>query len=70
LDAHAGDLVETGDRFFFAMSDVEWPEAHLVRSRLNHNGEGHSSREVALAHLDNLREMEESIRQHINRVNL
>jgi hypothetical protein len=70
LDVGEKDLVESGGRVFFAPTGLDWQENHLVRSRLNLDGEGHPSREVAMAHLENLRELEDSIRHQVNRPNL
>ena len=69
LDVGADDLVESGDRVFFAPQGLEWQEDNLVSSRLNLGGEGHPSRDAALAHLEELRQFESKARGHLNQAN-
>jgi hypothetical protein len=66
LDAGADDLVESSGRFLFNLPHLDWREGNLVRSRLNLNGEGHESREAALAHLESVRELEINLRRLLN----
>lgn len=65
-DATADDLVETDGHFLFVVADLDALEANLVRSRLNHDGEGHKSREVAIVHLSRIQEMERAIRERVS----
>ena len=62
LDATVEDIVEHDGAFFFAPKELGWQENNLVRSRLNREGEGHPSREAALAHLETLKELGPALR--------
>jgi hypothetical protein len=69
LDVGDDDLVESDGRFFFAPTGLDVHEVNLVRSRLNLDGEGHSSKDAALVHLDTLREFESSTKGRLSQLN-